>query len=101
MPRQTNTKASDDWSGLPIPTSSKGSDQLQLVSSTDPANGGIRREPELPEHEDVVPNIPRPVAEFAFEDDAGDEAVRSPVMRRHARGLARQAAMDPNDGIDL
>jgi type IV secretion system protein VirD4 len=94
-------KTLDDWSGLPLPTSTKGGDQLQLKSSTDPANGGIRREPELPEHEDVVPNIPKPAAEFAFEDDAGDDAIRSRVMRRQARGIARQAAMDPNDGIDL
>jgi type IV secretion system protein VirD4 len=101
MATQAATEASDDWSGLPMPTSTKGNDQLQLVSSTDPANGGIRREPELPEHEDVVPNVPKPGAEFAFEDDADDDAIRSQVMRRQARGLARQAAMDPNDSIDL
>ena len=66
----------------------------------DPANGGIRREPELPEHEEIVPE--RTATEFTFgEEEADDEAVRARALRRQARGLVRQAAMDPGDGIDL
>jgi type IV secretion system protein VirD4 len=43
-----------------------------------------------------------PSAEFAFgEDEPDDEAIRGRVLRAKARGLARQAAMDPSDGIDL
>ena len=98
--------ASDDWSGSPAPTTPgavKGeAGGRGLHSADDPANGGIRREPELPEHEDVAPEPPQPPAEFAFgEDEADDEALRARLLRAKFRGIARQAAMDPADGIDL
>jgi type IV secretion system protein VirD4 len=68
----------------------------------DPANGGIRREPELPQHEEIVPEQAKPAPEFAFgEDDPDDDAVRARVLRQQARGLARQAALDPGDGMQL
>ena len=68
----------------------------------DPANGGIRREPELAEHEDIAPEPIASSPEFEFtEDEADEDAVRARRLRATARGLARQAAMDPGDGIDL
>jgi type IV secretion system protein VirD4 len=97
----------DDWSAKavrPVPTASGertgGLQDGQPVD--DPANGGIRREPELAEHEDIAPepNAPSPEFEFA-EDEADDDAARARRLRATARGLARQAAMDPGDGIDL
>ena len=58
----------DDWSGrMPIPPSAKLLAALKH-KVRDP-NGGIRREPELPQHEDVV--IEAPLAENEF--DAGPE----------------------------
>jgi len=43
-----------------------------------------------------------PSPEFAFDEDEPDEdAVRARALRATARGLARQAALDPGDGIDL
>ncbi len=46
----------DDWAGAVV---------APAVSDTeDPANAGIRREPELPEHEEIVPEPPKPVHEF-------------------------------------
>ncbi len=95
--------APDDWTGLPAPPSTR----TQLAppkasnSSEDAANGGIRREPKLPEHEDIAPEPEKP-SEFAFADEEpDDDAQRARVMRRQAAGVARQAAMDPRDGIDL
>ena len=68
----------------------------------DPANGGIRREPELPGHEEIVREPARPAPEFVFgEEEPDDDAVRARALRQQVRGLARQAAMDPGDGIDL
>lgn len=98
---------SDDWSAKavpPVPTGSAeptgGLQEGQTVE--DPANGGIRREPELAEHEDIAPEPTTPSPEFEFaEDEADDDAVRARRLRAAARGLARQAAMDPGDGIDL
>jgi type IV secretion system protein VirD4 len=72
------------------------------LSSSDPANAGIRREPELPEHEEIAPAPAKPLPEFTFtEEEADDEIARARALRRQARGLARQAAMDPGDGIEL
>lgn len=95
----------DDWSesaAQPSRSAAENGPRPPSSSVEDPANGGIRREPELPEHEDIAPQPVEPSAEFAFgEDEPDDEAVRARVLRAKARGLARQAAMDPSDGIDL
>ncbi|MBV8191061.1 MAG: conjugal transfer protein TraG [Alphaproteobacteria bacterium] len=100
-----NVTAADDWSGTATPPSNgaaKTGPRTPGAPIEDPANGGIRREPELPEHEDIAPEPAKPSAEFAFgEDEPDDEAVRARVLRAKGRGLARQAAMDPGDGIDL
>ncbi|MDP3162647.1 MAG: type IV secretory system conjugative DNA transfer family protein, partial [Reyranella sp.] len=98
--------AADDWSGTPAPASRGGSEGVAgfpaMHPVDDPANGGIRREPELAEHEDIAPEPAKPSPEFEFGDDEPDEdAVRARALRAAARGLARQAALDPGDGIDL
>ena len=98
--------ALDDWSAAPIPPSPTAREEVASVQKgqlvDDPANGGIRREPELAEHEDIAPEPTKPPPEFEFaEDDADDDAVRARRLRATARGLARQTAMDPDDGIDL
>lgn len=97
--------AADDWNGSAARPSCRagGSERRTPGASTDdPANGGIRREPELPEYEDIAVEPTKPPAEFAFGDEElDDEAVRARVLRDKARGLARQAALDPGDGIDL
>ncbi|WP_374411813.1 conjugal transfer protein TraG [Novosphingobium colocasiae] len=67
----------------------------------DPDNGGIRREPELPEHEEIM-LPPRVVNEFEFEEPMIEEDLAQ--SRRQAdrmRIVARQAALDPGDGIEL
>ena len=67
----------------------------------DADNGGIRREPELPEHEEII-LPPRVVSEFEFEEPMIEEDLAQ--SRRQAdrmRTVARQAALDPGDGIEL
>ncbi|MEV8468570.1 conjugal transfer protein TraG [Fluviibacterium sp. DFM31] len=89
----------DDWSSLqPVaPPQETG-----VKKPADDANGGIRREPEIPEHEDVAPELPFPREEFAaLEDEPDDEAQRARAMQTRFRTVARQAALDPDDGIDL
>jgi type IV secretion system protein VirD4 len=68
----------------------------------DQANSGIRREPELPQHEEVVPEPAPEKAEFEFADEEPDDEVqRAATSRRQAANIARQAAMDPDDGLGL
>jgi type IV secretion system protein VirD4 len=70
----------------------------------DPANSGIRREPEIPEHEAIAPEktASLPSREESVDEDTGDEeAIRARALRGRFRSVARQAAMDPDDGIAL
>jgi type IV secretion system protein VirD4 len=91
----------DDWSGrTQIPPS------VELLAkvkrrSRDP-NGGIRREPELPQHEDVVIGAPLAENEFDAAPDDGDaDAVQARVLSRSMQGIARSVTIDPDDPMDL
>jgi type IV secretion system protein VirD4 len=97
----------DDWTGLAMPgqieaEQPEGSDD-SADEATDPANAGIRREPELPQHEDIIPQPPTPQNEFQFDrdDTADDEATRNQRIQDRMRGASRQASLDPGDGIAL
>ena len=67
----------------------------------DPDNAGIRREPELPQQEEVVPERRKPVKEFELADDERDASQDLQALQRRTRRLARQVALDPGDGMDL
>ena len=63
---------------------------------------GIRREPELPEHEEIVPPPPSPAREFDILDDEPDlDTAKARALRQRMRAVARQASMNPDDGIEL
>jgi type IV secretion system protein VirD4 len=106
----------DDWTKLPPPqkaadTPATTEPAARTVDGKttpedkdDPANAGIRREPELPEHEDIEPVKPTLVSEFAFDDggeEPDDETIRLAELRRQMDGLARQASLDPADDLGL
>ena len=72
-----------------------------LPTRSDTANAGIRREPQLPEQEEIVPPQRSPREEFEFhERDDDKDAARARAMKRMRRA-ARQAALDPDDGVEL
>jgi type IV secretion system protein VirD4 len=90
----------DDWMARPIPPSVPQEERLQRAN--DNANGGIRREPALSKHEAIVPEGMDPTPTVAIVDDQSSEAgIRSATIRHRMRSVARQAAMDPDDGITL
>jgi type IV secretion system protein VirD4 len=63
---------------------------------------GIRREPELPEHEEIVPPERPAEHEFDLLDDELDvDAAKARTMRQRMRMIARQASMNPDDSIEL
>ncbi|WP_315750731.1 MULTISPECIES: conjugal transfer protein TraG [unclassified Bradyrhizobium] len=103
---QDDGMLADDWSRLPpiartIAAREQGRPPA-LSAAGDAANAGVRREPELAEQEEIVPEQARPAQEFNFEDrDVDAETVRNSVLRDQLRGLPRQAALDPDDGLGL
>ncbi|MCI4591192.1 conjugal transfer protein TraG [Sphingobium sp. BYY-5] len=98
-----STLPADDWSALTIPLASADAAQGSTAGvSTDSANAGIRREPELPEHEEIA-QPERPAGhEFDVLDDEPDvDAAKARSLRQQVTSVARQATMDPADGIEL
>ena len=68
----------------------------------DPDNAGVRREPTLPNHEEITREQPTPALEFAFsEDTSDDDLLENEPLRKGMATMARQAAMDPADGLGL
>ena len=93
----------DDWTALPNPApvaSASGRPVAGSMMDGDAANGGIRREPALPEHDAIVPEEPTRNTEFALlEEEPDDDVV--PDKAISFRAVARQAALDPDDGLGL
>ncbi|ARE40965.1 Type IV secretion system protein VirD4 [Rhodovulum sp. P5] len=93
------SSTADDWSGCepiaaPPPKKRK--------SSTDDTDGGVRREPDLPEHEDIASEPAPARSEFAdLDDEPEDDVQRAKAMRDRFATVARQASLDPDDGIEL
>ncbi|MGX5843652.1 conjugal transfer protein TraG [Mesorhizobium sp. ArgA1] len=97
----------DDWSGLQtanaLPAAMRSEPVVASPQEADADNGGIRRQPELPEHEDIAPERAAQNAnEFDLdEDEPDDDAARRRSIDQAMRRTARQASLDPNDGIEL
>ena len=63
---------------MPTPTGKTATDE-------DPANGGIRREPELPDHEEIAPPEPSvslPPEVFLVDETDDEEAIKAPPSPR-------------------
>jgi len=125
QPAKPAKRATDDWSTLaPVAALPKAADtdaakrdakparkKRAARSKTPPAtkpesdtaNSGIRQEPELPDHENIAPDRERTFDEFNYDDDeTQDDAARNrKAIDQTMRGNARNASLDPDDGIDL
>ncbi|WP_027155664.1 conjugal transfer protein TraG [Mesorhizobium sp. WSM2561] len=95
----------DDWTGLSVAKvqPAQATRALYCRQDSDPDNCGIRRQPELPEHEDIAPEPTLAHSdEFDLDcDESDDEAARRRSVDQTMRRTARQAALDPKDGIEL
>ena len=84
----------EDWSGRVVARAGE--------AAEDPANSGIRREPDLPEHEEIAPAVKPPLNEFDPADDDGDDAPqRQRMMQRTMTAVARQVSLDPADDMAM
>ena len=92
---------SDEWSGhAPISPSVKL--LANLKSKARDQNGGIRREPELPQQEEVVLTSPLADNEFDAAPDEGEaDAVQAAALNRSMQGLSRAVSLDPDDKMGL
>jgi type IV secretion system protein VirD4 len=107
MPPPTPSRASDAGS-VPDPLPGQGADQWAAAivapakQTEDPDNAGVRREPELPEHEEIVSEPRKPAQEFELAEDDPQDAAQDPrVLQRRTRALARQVTLDPGDDMGL
>ncbi len=89
----------DDWTGSTGEDS--GTARAGSLNDDDQGNGGIRREPELPIHEAIDPPAPEPVREPGGDEPDDEGVVRARLLNTRVRSAARQATMDPDDGIAL
>jgi type IV secretion system protein VirD4 len=93
----------DDWSNMPVQAPS--ADLMTALKSEDEANGGLRREPELPDHVAVAKETTSQRSErreFDIVDDTPDEAARQQeVLRQRLRNVVRQTSLDPADDLGM
>jgi type IV secretion system protein VirD4 len=83
-----------EWAGAAV--------ALPASASDDPANAGIRREPELPEHEEITPQPAKAVREFEPpEEESDDDTQRLRAFQRNTRSVTRQVSLDPADDMGL
>lgn len=92
----------DSWASLP-PQRPPAALLADIHTPENAAIGDLRREPELPDHVAIVKETdPRPHEEFAVIDDEPNANVRQArILHHQMRGLARQASLDPSDGLEL
>lgn len=92
----------DDWSGLapvPAPTPER------PASSAGEGEGGLRLEPDtLFEDAAAEPQVSAPEFPFLFDDDEAPRdrsEATAETLQRQFRKAARQASLDPDDGLEL
>ncbi|MEF9600862.1 Conjugal transfer protein TraG [bioreactor metagenome] len=94
----------DDWTTLPIPArpGPAEDDEDHMADDEDPTESERRLQPELSRVKPVEKKMP---IENEFEphlsDDVEEDVARNRRLIRQVQRIARQIAMDPNDGMDL
>jgi type IV secretion system protein VirD4 len=98
-----NVQTADNWTLLSAPdTATAEVSAAGSLIDHDQANSGIRREPALPDHEEIVPETPKHETElWLLDDEPDDDSIRAKAMSQNLRAVARQAALDPDDGLGM
>jgi type IV secretion system protein VirD4 len=106
-PRQS-TPSSVSPPGAPLPNLLAVSPWANLIAAptsqadADNANGGPRREPELPEHEDIAPAPPDRSQEFDLGEESDDTGPPiDPDFDQQVRNSVRQVPLDPADHLGM
>jgi type IV secretion system protein VirD4 len=73
-----------------------------FTAPDDVANGGIRREPEIPPEQDIAPERPRePSREFELDDMVQRTDPGVTAFQRRGLSMARRVTLDPADDMGL
>ncbi|OJX78576.1 conjugal transfer protein TraG [Magnetospirillum sp. 64-120] len=103
-PARPETACADDWSGHPLPLRPEVTDPTPAADSKDDEDqtgSEHRLQPELSRTRTVEKKEPLD-DEFSPDiEETDDDAARIDRMNKMMRGIARQASLDPADGIDL
>ncbi|RRY11330.1 conjugal transfer protein TraG [Brucella anthropi] len=96
----------DDWSRLPLPArpaSMVSADASGAADSgdEDPTGSERRRQPELDRAAPIEKKAPIENEFDGFDDEADDDTARISRANQIMQGVARQVALDPNDGMEL
>jgi type IV secretion system protein VirD4 len=94
----------DDWTALPVPPRPPIAEPKAAPESEDddPTESERRRQPELNRVKPVEKKEPiENEFEIGLTDDDEDDAARNSRMNQFMQGVARQASLDPADGMDL
>jgi type IV secretion system protein VirD4 len=89
----------DDWTGLRILADAPRHAVHGLDELANDSEGGLRREPELPDHAEIAPER-REANEFDLVDDAeaDEEALKARILaRQRLQTFTRTAAIDRGD----
>jgi type IV secretion system protein VirD4 len=94
----------DDWTTLPEDLAKAltgGSVVSSIAGDEDSSNGGIRREPTLPEHEAIALEQLKPTPELAILDDGPNDKGHPAKATDAIRSVARQTTLDRDDIFKL
>ena len=89
--------AANPWTALSRTAAKPGGSRAAGGSADE---GGLKQEQELAGHEHTAPVVEAPDIDADFDLD-GDELQQGRELQRRFTGVARQAAMDRDDGIPL
>jgi type IV secretion system protein VirD4 len=93
-PEELEIGPKGDWADAIVATPAVAPDE-------DPANAGIRREPELPEHEEIAPEPRKAINEFEPIEEDDDEPQRRRTMQRTMGAVAGQISLDSADDMQM
>jgi type IV secretion system protein VirD4 len=95
----------NDWTPLSDPdpdTATSDESAAGSLADHDRTNGGIRREPTLPNHEAIVHERPEPNEGIGgFVDEPDGETICAREMDQKLHVAARRAALDRGDGLGM
>ena len=98
---QPPRQAGNDWTDTVAPPQEEPPPEKPSQVDGDTVNGGLRREPELPAHEEIVPAPSKASREFEPRGEKPPGTQRRGTIQRRFIETARQASLDLGDDMGV